>query len=156
MLDALDVVIHHLDLLFNIESTPFLNNLCFTYSKRTGKVRGFGSKDRLYGTLRSDGGIALTISGAAVLLPIKNFCQNCIIPKPEAIPFITDSKSLFCRHVLWIGPNIRVGSEAVIVDKNTQILAVGKSLINSLYLKTNPARGVAVKVREGLKGRITK
>jgi conserved protein with predicted RNA binding PUA domain len=156
MIDALDVVIHHLDLLFNIDSASFLNDLCLTFSKRTGRVRSFGSKDRLYGTFRSDGGIALTIFGAAILIPIKNFCQNLIIPESEAIPFIEDSKSLFCKHVFWMGQNIRVGSEVVIVDKNMRILAVGKSCIDSRYLKANTARGVAVKVREGLKSRTTK
>jgi conserved protein with predicted RNA binding PUA domain len=156
MIDALDIVIHHLDLLFNIDSASFLNDLFFTFSKRTGRVRSFGSKDRLYGTFRSDGGIALTISGAEILIPIKNFCQNLIIPESEAIPFIEDSKSLFCKHVFWMGQNIRVGSEVVIVDKNVQILAVGKSCIDSLCLNSTIARGVAVKVREGLKSTITK
>lgn len=156
MIDPLDIVIHHLDLLFNIDSASFLNDLFFTFSRRTGRVRSFGSKDRLYGTFRSDGGIALTISGAEILIPIKNFCQNLIIPEFEAIPFIEDSKSLFCKHVSWIGQNIRVGSEVVIVDKNVRILAVGKSCIDSLYSKTTPTRGVAVKVREGLKSTITK
>ena len=156
MIDALDIVIHHLDLLFNIDSASFLNDLFFTFSKRTGRVKSFGSKDRLYGTFRSDGGIALTISGAEILIPIKNFCQNLTIPESEAIPFIEDSKSLFCKHVFWMGQNIRVGSEVVIVDKNVQILAVGKSCIDSLYLKSTIARGVAVKVREGLKSTITK
>jgi uncharacterized protein with predicted RNA binding PUA domain len=156
MIDPLDIVIHHLDLLFNIDSASFLNDLFFTFSRRTGRVRSFGTKDRLYGTFRSDGGIALTISGAEILIPIKNFCQNLIIPESEAIPFIEDSKSLFCKHVFWVGQNIRVGSEVVIVNKNVQILAVGKSCIDSLYSKTTTARGVAVKVREGLKSAITK
>jgi conserved protein with predicted RNA binding PUA domain len=156
MIDPLDIVIHHVDLLFNIDSASFLNDLFFTFSRRTGRVKSFGSKDKLYGTFRSDGGIALTISGAEILIHIKNFRQNLIIPEVEAIPFIEDSKSLFCKHVFWMGQNIRVGSDVVIVDKSVRILAVGKSCIDSLYSKTTTTRGVAVKVREGLKSTITK
>jgi conserved protein with predicted RNA binding PUA domain len=156
MIDALDHVIHHIDLLFNIDSASFLNDLYFTFSKRTGRLRSFGSKDTLYGTFRPDGGIALTISGAAILLSIKNFSQNVTIPESEAVPFIEDSKSLFSKHVYWMGQNIRVGSEVVIVDKDSRILGVGKSCVDSLYPKSNTARGVAVKVREGLKSRLTK
>ncbi|HEY7108082.1 MAG TPA: PUA domain-containing protein [Nitrososphaeraceae archaeon] len=156
MIDALDQVIHHVDMLFNIDSASSLNDLCFAFSKRTGRLRSFGSKDMLYGTLRSDGGIALTIFGAAILLPIKNFFQNVMIPESEAVPFIEDSKSLFCKHVYWMGKNIRVGSEVAIVDKDSRILGVGKSCIDSLFLKSNTGKGVAVKVREGLKSRITK
>jgi conserved protein with predicted RNA binding PUA domain len=156
MFDPLDIVIHHLDLLFNIDSASFLNDLFFTFSRRTGRVKSFGSKDKLYGTFRSDGGIALTISGAEILIHVKNFCQNLIIPEVEAIPFIEASKSLFCKHVFWMGQNIRVGSDVVIVDKNVRILAVGKSCIDSLHSKSTTTSGVAVKVREGLKSTITK
>jgi uncharacterized protein with predicted RNA binding PUA domain len=156
MIDPLDIVIHHLDLLFNVDSASFLNDLFFTFSRRTGRVKSFGSKDKLYGTFRSDGGIALTISGAEILIHVKNFCQNLIIPEVEAIPFIEASKSLFCKHVFWMGQNIRVGSDVVIVDKNVRILAVGKSCIDSLYSKSTTTSGVAVKVREGLKSTITK
>jgi conserved protein with predicted RNA binding PUA domain len=156
MFDPLDIVIHHLDLLFNVDSASFLNDLFFTFSRRTGRVKSFGSKDKIYGTFRSDGGIALTISGAEILIHVKNFCQNLIIPEVEAIPFIEASKSLFCKHVFWMGQNIRVGSDVVIVDKNVRILAVGKSCIDSLYSKSTTTSGVAVKVREGLKSTITK
>ncbi|HEX9318470.1 MAG TPA: PUA domain-containing protein [Nitrososphaeraceae archaeon] len=155
MVKPQDLIIHHVDLLFGISCAASLSNIYCTYSRRTGKVRSFGSKRTLFGTFRSDGGIALSVSGAAVLLPIRNFYRNCVIPKSEAIPFITKSRSLFCKHVLWMGSNISVGSEAVIVSEINQVLAVGKSLTNIIYLNSNPDRGVAVKIREGLKGRTT-
>jgi archaeosine-15-forming tRNA-guanine transglycosylase len=54
-----------------------------------------------------------------------------------------------------MGSNIFVGSEAVIINAKNQVLAVGKSLTNNLYYSSNLDRGIAVKVREGLKGRTT-
>jgi len=150
-----DIVIHHLDLLFNIKSSDILTELHFIYSKKTGRIKSFGSKDFCYGTLRSDGGIALTIEGALALFKTRDCRENCVIPTHEAIPFVSEGKSLFCRHVLWIGSNIKVGSEVVIIDDDGKILAVGRSLINSLYFKSNLKRGIAIKIRKGLKSRST-
>jgi uncharacterized protein with predicted RNA binding PUA domain len=150
---ARDIVIHHLDLLFNINSSDILTELHFIYSKKTGRIKSFGSKDFSFGTLRSDGGIALTIEGAQALFRTIAFRENCVIPKHEAIPFIREGKSLFCKHILWIGSNIKVGSECVVIDNDGKILAIGKSLIYSLCFKSNVKRGIAIKIRKGLKSR---
>ena len=155
MVEPVDLIIHHVDLLFDINSSAAWGNLNCAHSRRTGKIKSFGSNGILYGTFRSDGGIALTLPGAEVLLSIRNFSRNCIVPKSEAVPFIQKSRSLFCKHVLWIGSNIFVGSEAVIINAKNQVLAVGKSLTNNLYYNSNLDRGIAVKIREGLKGRTT-
>lgn len=150
---ARDIVIHHLDLLFNIKTSDILTELRFIYSKKTGRIKSFGSKDFSFGTLRSDGGIALTIEGAQALFKTRDFRENCVIPKHEAVPFIREGKSLFCKHILWIGSNIKVGSEGVIIDDDGKILAVGKSLINAICFKLNVKRGIAIKIRKGLKSR---
>jgi conserved protein with predicted RNA binding PUA domain len=150
---ARDIVIHHLDLLFNIKTSDILTELHFIYSKKTGRIKSFGSKDFSFGTLRSDGGIALTIEGAQALFKTRDFRENCVIPKHEAVPFILEGKSLFCKHILWIGSNIKVGSEGVIIEDDGKILAVGKSLINAICFKSNVKRGIAVKIRKGLKSR---
>ena len=149
---ARDFVHHHLDLLFNIKSSEILTGLHFIYSKKTGRIKSFGSKDVSFGTLRSDGGIALTIEGAQALFKTRDFLENCVIPEYDAIPFIREGKSLFCKHILWIGSNVKVGSEGVIIDDG-KILAVGKSLINALYFNSNFKRGIAIKIRKGLKSR---
>lgn len=155
MADSRDIVIQHLDLLLKIRSSDILTDLYYIYSKKTGRIKSFGSGDSCYGTLRSDGGIALTFEGASALFRTGNCRENCAIPKPEAIPFVSEGKSLFCKHILWIGCNIKVGSEVVIIGQGGEILAVGKSLINSHYFKPSLTRGVAIKIREGLKSRST-
>jgi conserved protein with predicted RNA binding PUA domain len=107
----------------------------------------------LVATFRTDGGIALTIFGATELLKNKQFRENCVIPTPEAIPFVSEGRSLFCKHVEWCGSNIRVGSDVAIINKEDIVLATGKALFQYNIMKKY-RKGVAVKVREGIKSRV--
>jgi len=102
--------------------------------------------------MRTDGGIALTIFGAEELLKNKQFIENCIIPIYEAIPFISEGRSLFCKHVEWCGSNVKVGSDVAIIDRYRRVLAIGRALLGANLMKRY-YKGVAVKVREGIKGR---
>jgi uncharacterized protein with predicted RNA binding PUA domain len=81
-----------------------------------------------------------------------SFKQNCIIPKEEAVPFVSEGRSLFCKHIEWFGSNINIGSEVVVVDKNNVVIAVGKSVVGQSQLKGRIG-DVAVKIREGIKSR---
>jgi uncharacterized protein with predicted RNA binding PUA domain len=107
----------------------------------------------LVATFRTDGGIALTIFGATELLKNKQFRENCVIPTAEAIPFVSEGRSLFCKHVEWCGSNIRVGSDVAIINKEDIVLATGKALFQYNIMKKY-RKGVAVKVREGIKSRV--
>lgn len=109
--------------------------------------------DELVGTLRSDGGIALTILGASIFMDSDQFKQNCIIPIHDALPFVSEGRSLFCKHVEWFGSNINIGSEVVVIDKNDDVIAVGKSVMSQSQLRGRIG-DVAVKVREGIKSRV--
>lgn len=130
------------------------------YSKKTGRIKSFGSNGKLIGTFRTDGGLALTIYGAGLFLGHQNFLLNCIVPVDDAIPFVSEGRSLFVKHVCKCGVNVKTGSEVAIIDSKQNILAVGRSLFpfsyyhdksyeNSLSL----LRGVGVKIREGIKSR---
>jgi uncharacterized protein with predicted RNA binding PUA domain len=124
----------------------------FEYSRRTGRIKNFSIAGKLAGTLRTDGGIALTISGAQELLDkSKTFHENCVKPVQDAVPFVSEGRSLFCRHVEWCGANVKAGSDVAVVA-GTQVIAVGTAILPSMLMKQY-SRGVAVKIREGLKGR---
>lgn len=144
---------YHVDALFGKGVSGVLpKELSFSHSRKTGRIKNFGTNGRLIGTLRSDGGIALTIFGASILLTCDNFKHNCIIPNEEAIPFVSEGRSLFCKHVEWFGSNINIGSEAVVIDKIDDVLAVGKSVLSQSQL-LGRIGDVAIKVREGIKSR---
>lgn len=150
-LDPLDKIHHHLNALF--ESYFILpKSTTFDYSRRTGRIKSFSFENQLAGTLRTDGGIALTVSGAEVLMKNPLFKVNCVIPIHEAIPFVSEGRSLYCKHVKWCGSNVKVGSDVVVIDDNDGILAVGRAKISSNMMKELGA-GVAVRIRQGIKSR---
>jgi conserved protein with predicted RNA binding PUA domain len=147
---------HHIDALFGdgiferLKANRGAGSFRFEYSRRTGRIKYFFINDRLAGTIRTDGGIALTIIGANELLKTGKFLENCVKPTAEVVPFVKDGRSLFCKHVEWCGSNVRVGSEAVIIDNSCEVIAVGKAIIGAAHMK-GYGQGVAVKIREGLK-----
>ncbi len=147
---------HHINALFGkgVADGMKLEEIHFEYSKKTGRIKNFSISNQLMATLRTDGGIALTIFGAQELLKIKQFKENCIIPTSEALPFVSEGKSLFCKHVEWCGSNIKAGSDVAIIDKNNKVVGTGVALFAANIMKKHD-RGVAVKIREGIKSRAT-
>lgn len=152
-IDARDKVCRHIDALFGAGVSDALPpDIGFEYSRRTGRIKNFSIAGRLAGTLRTDGGIALTIAGAQHFLDrSKQFRENCVAPLQDAVPFVSEGRSLFCKHVEWCGQGVRVGSDVAVVDGN-KVIAVGAAILPASLMKQY-GRGVAVKIREGLKGR---
>ena len=69
----------------------------------------------------------------------------------DAAPFVMEGRSVFCKHVVWCGKNIRIGSDTPIIFEN-QVIAVGKAIL-SFEMISDFNRGVAIKVRDSLKSR---
>ena len=147
--DPYEKIRHHLNALFG---AYFIlpKSTTFSYSRRTGRIKNFSFDNQLAGTLRTDGGIALTLTGAEKLMKNPLFKTNCVIPIQQAVPFVSEGRSLFCKHVKWCGSNVRVGSDVVVIDDNEKILAVGRARIASNLMKEFDV-GVAVRVRQGIK-----
>ena len=156
-----------MDFLFGRDTSSILpNDLDLEYSRKTGKIKSFSINGKLIGTFRTDGGIALTINGANLFLKQKEYLSNCVIPIEDAIPFVSEGRSLFVKHVLRCGENVRSGSDVAVIDKNQSVLAVGRSLLPFSYysqslddIANHPRdsliRGIGVKIREGIKSRST-
>jgi uncharacterized protein with predicted RNA binding PUA domain len=143
----------HVDAIFGpgvSEALP--KDMQFEFSRKTGRIKNFSVGGRLAATLRTDGGLALTIAGAQLLVDSSpQFKENCITPVQEAVLFVTEGRSLFCRHVQWCGANVHAGSDVAIISDNN-VIAVGIAVMGHV-LMNRYGRGVAVKVREGLKSR---
>ena len=152
-IDPREKVCRHVDALFGAGVSDALpQDMGFEYSRRTGRIKNFSIAGRLAGTLRTDGGIAMTIPGAQHLLDnSKKFRENCVTPVQDAVPFVSEGRSLFCRHVEWCGSAVRTGSDVAVIDGN-RVIAVGAAILPAQLMKQY-GRGVAVKIREGLKGR---
>jgi uncharacterized protein with predicted RNA binding PUA domain len=150
-LNSKEKIYYHIDAVFGMGVSDGLSeNLQFQYSRRTGRIKNFSIGNQLVATLRIDGGLALTIFGAKELFKDKRFRQNCIIPSEEAVPFISNGRSLFCKYVKWCGSNVKAGSDVAIIDKNERVIATGRAIFG-YKLMSRYSNGVAVKIREGIK-----
>lgn len=152
-IDAREKVCRHVDALFGAGISDTLpQDMGFEFSRRTGRIKNFSIAGRLAGTLRTDGGIALTIAGAQHFLDkSERYRENCVAPVQEAVPFVSEGRSLFCKHVEWCGSSVRVGSDVAVIDSK-KVIAVGAAIL-PVQLMKQYGKGVAVKIREGLKGR---
>ena len=143
---------HTIDSLFgNGVSKHLPKDLEISFSRKTGRIRTVMYKDNLLCTLRIDGGLAITTYFAQLLLKSKSFRENCIEINEDAYPFVLKGRSVFCKHVVKSGKNVRISSDTPIIFKN-QVIAVGKAIL-SYEMISDFNLGVAVKVRDSLKSR---
>lgn len=150
-LDPKQKIAVNIDAIFggNISSYIPVDKFDFTFSRRTGRIKNILVDNNLVATLRTDGGLALTIFGAKLLLPSPNFKENCVTISNDVSEFISNGKSVFCKHVVNCGNNVRVGSDVAVLDQDGNVIAVGRAVLSAKMIREFK-RGVAVKVREGL------
>lgn len=149
-MDSLIKLQQTIDALFGTGiSRNFPRNIKIEYSKRTGRIKSVYHNNRFLCSLRIDGGLTLSPYLAQLLLKNKKFRQNCIEIVKEAVPFVREGRSVFCKHVLWCGNNVRISADTPVLYQD-DVIAVGKAVLSS---KTIPSmkRGVAVKIRDSLK-----
>ncbi len=143
---------HSLDALFGTGSSKYLpKDIDIILSRKTGRIRTVSHKGKLLCTLRINGSLAISIDFAQTLLQSKTFRENCIEINKDAAPFVMEGRSVFCKHVVWCGKNVRVSSDTPILFEN-KVIAVGKSILSSEMI-SDFKRGVAIKVRDSLKSR---
>lgn len=143
---------HTLDALFgNGVSKNLPKDIEITFSRKTGRIRTVSHKGKLLCTLRIDGGLAISPYFAQILLKSKKFRENCVEVNSDAAPFVEDGKSVFSKHVVWCGKNVRISADTPVIFKD-KIIAVGKAVL-SYEMISDFNRGVAIKVRDSLKSR---
>lgn len=141
---------HTIDALFGNDVSKYLpKDIEIIFSKKTGRIREVYHNKKLLCTLRIDGGLAITVYFAQMLMKSKKFRQNCIEIDEDSKPFVQDGKSVFCQHVVFAGKTIMIGADVPVLYKDT-VIAVGRATVNSEMMKTLK-RGVAIKVRDSLK-----
>ena len=141
-----------LDALFGNGVSKYLpKDIEMVFSRKTGRIRTVSHKGKLLCTLRIDGGLALSPYFAQILLKSKTFRENCIEINKDAAPFVKEGRSVFCKHVVWCGKNVRISTDTPVLFKN-KVIAVGKAVL-SCEMISDFDRGVAIKVRDSLKSR---
>ena len=139
-----------LDALFGDGVSKYLpKNIEMTFSRKTGRIRTVTYQGKLLCTLRIDGGLAISLYFAQILLKSKKFKENCLEINQEAEPFVKEGKSVFCKHVVWCGKNIQIASDTPILYKD-KVIAVGKAVLSSEMI-SDFNRGMAIRVSDSLK-----
>lgn len=119
-------------------------------SRKNGRVKAVWHGGEVLCTLRPDGGIALSVRLAQMLLGSRRFAESCVEVSDEAAPFVARGRSVFCAHVTRCGKNVRAAADVAVVSRG-RVIAVGRAVLPH-ELVTSIDRGVAVRVRNGLKG----
>ena len=141
---------HTMDALFGVGTSKYLpRDTVITYSKRTGRIQHVYKNTKLLCTLRIDGGLAITPFFAQLLLKSKKFIENCVKIDEDSKRFVEKGSSVFCKHVIWCGNNVMIGSDVPVLYKD-KVVAVGKAVLSAKMIKSLN-RGVAIKVRDSLK-----
>jgi uncharacterized protein with predicted RNA binding PUA domain len=141
-----------LDALFGNGVSKYLpKNIEITFSRKTGRIKTVTQEEKLLCTLRIDGGLAISPYFAQILLKSKKFKENCLEINQDAAPFVEEGKSVFCKHVVWCGKNVRIASDTPVLYKD-KVIAVGKAVLSSEMI-SDFNRGMAIRVRDSLKSR---
>ncbi len=143
---------HSLDALFGNGTSKLLpKDIEITFSRKTGRIRTISQKGKFLCTLRIDGSLAISIHFAQMLLKNKKFKDNCIEINSDAAPFVEQGRSVFCKHVISCGKNVKISADTPVLFKN-KVIAVGRALLPSDMI-SDFDRGVAIKIRDSLKSR---
>jgi len=120
------------------------------FSKRTGRIRHvYLGKERL-ATLRPRNGMfSLTIAGAKRIRDGVKPLRLWVIVQKDAAPFVARGRSVFAKHVVDADDEIRPQEEVIVLDEESEVLAVGKAILTGAEMKAF-RRGVAVRVRRGI------
>jgi predicted RNA-binding protein (TIGR00451 family) len=127
----------------------FPDEVRMIHSRNTGRIRHIHLGDTLIATFRpNDGVFTLTIAGAQRLLVQVPDLSYTVTVTEDAVPFISQGKNVFAKHVLHAGENIRPGDEVIIIAEKSGVVGVGKALLISDEMRAFKI-GVAVKTRRG-------
>ena len=119
------------------------------YSRRSGRAKSVFHDGKLFATIKPNGAMALSVSGAGMLSKSPKFPRNCVRVSDEVTEFVRGGKSVFCKFVLSAGDNVYPKSEVAIVDGKGKVIGVGMAVLNGKVMRQFKT-GVAVKVRAGI------
>ncbi|MFX1474688.1 MAG: PUA domain-containing protein [Promethearchaeota archaeon] len=131
----------------DIGESLFPDECKIQFSRRTGRIRYISIKEKLLAVIRArDGRIVLTFWGAQRLHQATQPPRHRVMIRNEISPFITKGRSVFAKHVIQVDPQLRARDEALIVDQDDKLLAVGKTYLCPQEM-LDLTRGTAVRIR---------
>ncbi|MEA3457948.1 MAG: PUA domain-containing protein, partial [Candidatus Thermoplasmatota archaeon] len=132
----------------NASKALFDGKIRIVKSKKTGKIRNIYCNEKHILSMRAgDGLFTLKINGAKMLHNFFKYPKLRVIVQEDAAPFVKDGKSVFAKFVLNCDEDLRPFDECIIVDKNDDLLATGRCILNKIEMSSFKF-GMAAKTRE--------
>jgi 7-cyano-7-deazaguanine tRNA-ribosyltransferase len=120
-------------------------------SKRTGKIRNVISEGSHVLSMRaSDGMFTLKEEGARRLHRGFKSPSLRVVVEDDSVEFNREGKNVFAKFVVECDDELRPMDEALVVNKNDELVAFGRALMNREEMLAFNI-GIAVKIREGIK-----
>lgn len=117
-------------------------------SKKTGKIRNVFCNEKHVVSMRaSDGFFSLKAEGGKKLHLYFKYPKMRVVISDESKPFIKKGKNVFAKFVVDACKELRPYDEALIVDENDELIAVGQCILIREEM-IDFERGMAVKIRE--------
>ncbi|MGA8542001.1 MAG: tRNA guanosine(15) transglycosylase TgtA [Thermoplasmata archaeon] len=114
-------------------------------SRRSGRLRTILHEGRPSFVIGTDGMARPTFFGGGQLAPLLTEGRGRVVVSDDAAPFVVRGRSLFSRFVLRADPALVPDQTALLVDREDNLLAVGRLLLAPQEMP-RLARGVAVRV----------
>ncbi|MEM1579341.1 MAG: PUA domain-containing protein [Archaeoglobaceae archaeon] len=126
-------------------------NTCEFLLSKNGKIRQILDSGIRIATLKADSGLlTLSIEGARRLHKFFPFPKLRVVVANDVADFIAMGRSVFAKHVVEVDRKIRANDEVLVVNEKDELLATGKAIL-SAYEMLELKKGVAVKIRQGVK-----
>lgn len=125
--------------------------LKFVYSKKTDRLKQVFHGDTLFATIRPNGTISPTYYGATILIKSKAYAENSVVVEQDAVEFVSQGRSVFCRFVTRVGKHVLPSGEVVVLDPGGKVIAVGSAKVHGDFMRQFK-HGVAVKTRGSARG----
>jgi 7-cyano-7-deazaguanine tRNA-ribosyltransferase len=128
----------------------FEGNVSLVKSKNVDRIRNVLVDGEHVVSLRAeDGFFTLRPPGARRLQKGLPFPRLRVVVQDDAVEFNKQGKNVFCSFIIDADPEMRLHDEVMIVDKNDQLVAVGRAQLTREEMLCFK-KGIAVKVREGV------
>ena len=130
----------------------FSEGVKILYSRNTGRIRYVYLGSERLATMRpTDGLFSLSIAGARRLVQNTSLANCFVTVRDDVSRFIADGGDVFAAQVVRVDDDVHAKDEVVVRDEKGEVLAVGRAALSSEEMRAFK-KGVAVKVRRGIKG----
>ena len=121
----------------------FPENVEIVYSKATGRIRYVNLNGTRLVTLRPTNGLfTLSIKAAQRIVEKAGFAQCFVRVQTDVAQFVSNGSDVFAAHVTEADDAIHAKDEVIVINGNSNVLAVGRATMSSSEIKAFKA-GVA-------------